>query len=944
MLMKSHLRFLFICGLLCFCNFSIAQVWGHLSGFYSHSGCGLNYTQATVKLGKKTFIHGINQPAPLIVSGIPSCAVIEKAFIWAVETGNGSPITATLTNPYSTTANFPMTVAGSTVDICWGRPGTYTFRADVTSLITGNGTYSISNMPVDSTTNTGNDVEGATLLIIYEDPSATYTGNILIDDGCIGVVVGGTASDTIQGVNSCTNSSYANGFMILADLKYSGATYQFSGNPVSNFVGQNYMNFLTAPVHVNSTQTSFTSMFHTNVDCFALAVNGLYFQNSCTSCVPIASNLTLNATSTPDSCNHDGTATVIPTGGTGPYTYSWSIASAMNAPTINNLPAGTYTVAVNDATHCGYTTITVGYSGMTLVASSTMANCNGGGSATVSITGGASPYSYSWSCIPIQTSQTATNLVAGTYTVMVTDQAGCTSSKAVNVGMNSIHLLMTDSSQICTRNGSCHVVVSGGSPPYSYSWSTTPSQNGPNATNLPAGTYTVLVTDQLGCSASKIDTVDLVNSVITLLLTDSDQVCGVLGSANVLPSGGTPPYTYAWSTTPTQTTPRATNLPSGGYAVQVIDSNGCYTSGSVYVPYVFLSVSASGFSMSCNSSNQLQAVANDPAATFSWSPSAGLSSTIISNPITSTLVSQTYTVTATASCGSSFNYATVTISANNPNVEAICCVTVDTTTGKNKIIWQRNIPLSSGLYSVYKETTVPGIYSLLKSQPVVYFTSLIDTSSLPALGPSRYELTTTDTCGNESAFSTDHRTMFLTVSAGIGSHWNLNWNAYEGFTGSYYYIYRGSTPHNISKIDSVAWGTTAYIDTVPPPGLLYYAVIAINPTGCNPTRSFGFAYSISNISLTGILTGLGNQAIESSLKIYPNPSHGNITIDFELQRKEALTIEVCNGLGQILLSEKAGLVNGPYHQEMDIGMLSKGIYFLRISTEEGTLRRKLIVE
>src|ERR1035438_10395374 len=126
----------------------------------------------------------------------------------------------------------------------------------------------------------------------------------------------------------------------------------------------------------------------------------------------------------------DGQATATGTGGTKPYSYHWSNGQCSN-PAIN-LHAGTYTVTVTDCNSCTSTaSVCITQPSMMLSAyilSQTNILCSGGsnGQATVSATGGTLPYQYLWSTSPQQTTATAINLIAGTYTVTVTDAHGCT--------------------------------------------------------------------------------------------------------------------------------------------------------------------------------------------------------------------------------------------------------------------------------------------------------------------------------------------------------------------------------------------------------------------------------------------------------------------------------------------------------------------------------------
>src|ERR1041385_2080765 len=131
---------------------------GSIATSYTLTKCGLNFTYASNPLYKRPFQFqvGLNQPAAFNIQGIPTCVVIEKAFLYAGLSGNGIPITATITNPASTTNSFPMSIIGQDADKCWGYAGSYAYRADVTSIISGNGNYLISGLPTNPPVS-GND-------------------------------------------------------------------------------------------------------------------------------------------------------------------------------------------------------------------------------------------------------------------------------------------------------------------------------------------------------------------------------------------------------------------------------------------------------------------------------------------------------------------------------------------------------------------------------------------------------------------------------------------------------------------------------------------------------------------------------------------------------------------------------------------------------------------
>ncbi len=135
------------------------------------------------------------------------------------------------------------------------------------------------------------------------------------------------------------------------------------------------------------------------------------------------------------------------------------------------------------------------------------ANCQGSlnGSATVNVVSGSPALSYNWNTNPPSTLQTVSNISAGTYTVIVTYGNGCTISADAIVETSGITLsssVVTPQTTVSNPSGSVGISVAGGSPPYGFVWNTNPPQYTNSASGLTSGTYTCLVTDAFGCSAT----------------------------------------------------------------------------------------------------------------------------------------------------------------------------------------------------------------------------------------------------------------------------------------------------------------------------------------------------------------------------------------------------------------------------------------------------------
>jgi hypothetical protein len=524
---------------------------GSLGSIYDTTLCGLNYAQSTVRLGQRFSPIGMSQPATFAISGMPACSPIVKAYFWCVTSGTGIPITANITNPDGTSASFLMTVVGQAGDLCWSSAGTYVYRADVTSIISGNGNYLISGLPVTTQlTNQNDDTDGATLLIMYQDLTSSFTGSIHLMDGAVGIL-GGNTTQIMNGFTSCGNSTAGTAFMGAADLQIAGSIYNMNGGGNTTYPSYNWIDFISQPTSVTNGQSSASYYFSSSGDCFCVFLGGLYWQTSCMTCNPSTAGLTITSTSvTPATCGPNGAASVSVSGGSGNYVITWPTNPTQYGTSANNLAGGSYVVSAVDSVSgmCGNLVVTIPYNGMVLTTTSSPVNCQNNGSATVTATGGTPPYTYLWSPSG-GTGSTATNLSAGIYTVTVTDAGGCVLNGTAVVGNSttlSVSLsVMPDS---CPGpSGWAAASVTGGFPPYTFFWSPG-NQITSSISNQPAGTYTLTVTDGSGCVINSIANIGAINNGMNVNIANtSPAYCGV---GFMLYAGvNTSPATFSWQPT-----------------------------------------------------------------------------------------------------------------------------------------------------------------------------------------------------------------------------------------------------------------------------------------------------------------------------------------------------------------------------------------------------------
>ncbi|MEO8147629.1 MAG: gliding motility-associated C-terminal domain-containing protein, partial [Bacteroidia bacterium] len=343
--------------------------------------------------------------------------------------------------------------------------------------------------------------------------------------------------------------------------------------------------------------------------------------------------------------NNNGIVTANPFGGTSPYSYLWS--NGFTTATINNLSPGDYTVTVTDTNNCATTDsvqlFTLGIPVINLINSGAV-SCNAGsdGFFDINVTGGDGNYIYLWSSG--QTTQDAFNLVAGTYTVTVTDGSGCSAVSIYSIGEpGAINISFTAVNPTCSlANGSITANVSGGVGGYSYLWSngfTTQFISG-----LAAGSYTVTVTDTNNCVLSLSTILTDLGAVVITTDLQVNVTCGggSDGLINISASGAGGVYSYLWSNG--LTTDDIFNLTTGTYTVSVTDTSGCSATQTYLVDEpLLLSVGITSTDATCNNANGT-ATASPAGGTL---PYSYLWSDGQTNATASGLVALVYTVTVT---------------------------------------------------------------------------------------------------------------------------------------------------------------------------------------------------------------------------------------------------------------------------------------------------------
>ncbi len=275
---------------------------------------------------------------------------------------------------------------------------------------------------------------------------------------------------------------------------------------------------------------------------------------------------------------NDGSAEVLPDGGTPPYRFLWSDGDTSRIKI--NMHAGLHQVTVYDLNNCSLSkTVTIKQpeTPVKIVKDIRPVSCFGGndGSVELDVSGGKAPYQYFWS--DSSNNKYLKGYPSGTYLVEVLDKNGCMVKESIIISQPTSALQMKyakkDVNCFGGFDGEITLNVSGGSPPYIYNWSN--SSDKPDLKKIGRGVYTIKLSDKNQCNVS--ETVEILSPEKALFadFEKKDVKCrnGNEGSINLTVEGGTPDYKYVWSNK--STNEDLEGIKAGNYEVTVIDKNLC---------------------------------------------------------------------------------------------------------------------------------------------------------------------------------------------------------------------------------------------------------------------------------------------------------------------------------------------------------------------------------
>lgn len=278
-----------------------------------------------------------------------------------------------------------------------------------------------------------------------------------------------------------------------------------------------------------------------------------------------------------------------------------------------------------------------------------------------------------------------------------------------------------------------------------------------------------------------------------------------------------------------------------------------------------------------------------------------------------------YALDSATGCGIVSNI--INVKVLTPSVEALCMVTVDSATGKNKLIWSVTPGKRTALYNIYRESNFAGEFDLIGDADLTTAGSFLDTQVNPKQRPFTYFIEAIDSCNNRDEMSRyyAHTTLHLTANLGVNGENNLNWSDYIGiFPLNTYVIYRSNNGGKFTPIASVAATVKSYSDLTPPSGKNRYYIGIKGKTACDTA---GNSLINSNMVAFGIL-GVEDK-ISALGSISPNPCVDYLDVRFVQGGLQQL--QVCDLQGKVL---KHLAVSASENTRISVADLSAGVYLL----------------
>tara|TARA_R110002051_G_C8769315_1_gene503272 strand:+ start:19039 stop:23973 length:4935 start_codon:yes stop_codon:yes gene_type:complete len=653
--------------------------------------------------------------------------------------------------------------------------------------------------------------------------------------------------------------------------------------------------------------------------------------------IAITTNVVLNVS---ESGQSDGAISTSITGGTLPYSFSWSGPNGFTATTkdITNLAEGIYMLSVTDANNCTASqafTITEP-SELTISATQSLfLECQDDDYAeiVVTVTGGIPNYSYQWFQIENgsnnqlnETSNILANLSAGSYFVVVTD-ANNVSRTSNTISVTEPDILnvsvLTKVDVLCygETTGSIQMAVSGGTSPYTFYWNGEVSTQ--NLSNLAAGDYFLEVIDANGCSEDLAVTVAAPTDPLSIqdaIITNASDYQATDGSLSIAIAGGAPNYSFEWTRIADNfvigNQSSISNLTAGFYEVVITDANTCAIT-EIYeitqpdrIEETITNPTCAGLA-----DGSISLLVNRGNGNFTYSWSTGATTNTITN-----LAAGTYTVTI-----SGFD----TPETRSYIVEEPLPILVDL--GGDRVLCKgQNLELDATVENANASYTWTSDTGFSSSSPIV---------TLSEKGNYTVSVSSNGNCTQTSTIFVDVSDQEISAEFAVSSQ-----------------VYAGETlilvDISFPIPDSMEWiiPTSAQIlkqnkdeaeIVFTTPG--EYEVGMITQRGsCSEIQTKKILVLAKDPTVTAEDTQGGNKLVEDFI-IYPNPTSGEFTAQVDLTDRGNISIKVFSFTNNMLIASEKARGESSYTIPFNIANMPAGVYAVVLETPFGSTLRKIIV-
>ena len=662
------------------------------------------------------------------------------------------------------------------------------------------------------------------------------------------------------------------------------------------------------------------------------------------------------------------TLSVNVTGGTSPYTYSWSPAASLNnaniaSPTASPTQTTTYTVSVSDGSNTATSNVIVQVVTAPSNVNTTIQNTNNIRVSWNSASLASSYKIYRNGTLVSTTTSTSyvdSNLSSGTYCYQVSSVYNNVESPRSNESCQTITAPLTATASATPNtipqgsSSTLNVNVTGGSAPYNYSWSPASSLNNanianPTATPSQTTTYTVTVSAG-GSSTTATVTVNVVRAPSNLTTTIQNT-----NNIRLTWNAATPANSYkiykngTFLSNTSSTSYIDSNLSPGTYCYEVstvynnVESPRSNESCQTIYATLDATASATPTTIAEGSSSQLQANVSggSGAYTYSWSPANSLNNASIANPVATPTQQTTYTVTV--SDGNTSTTASVTIQV----VKAPTNLIVAFEDNKMQLTWSNAILYQS--YKIYRDgsliaSNVAGNSFIDEDLEVQYETEYCYTVSavynnIESPQSSQACATATFECTAPYALIGNYY-WNNTEEYGVSLSWEVDVNNVNNEYLDFFIIYHGNTLDEMNKVAETTYNSgnenQSYIHNVQEPGSHYYRVTAhYNYSSGDCESSHAISNNNPNADYVVVdVTSLSDN--NATIKIFPNPSHGDINIEAEGIEE----ISLINSFGQRVLTRQMEQDNHTIH----LKDYCPGIYMIMVKTKDNTFCQRIIIE